>query len=53
MYITQARKRGRQPTKYVNQLRNDTGLRIAELKSMMGNRKKWMKLVNGVQVRSK
>ena len=40
-------------TTYVDQLRNDTGLRIAELKSNMGNRKEWMKLVNGVRVRSK
>ena len=33
---------------HVDQLRNDTGLSIAELKSIMGNRKEWMKLVNGV-----
>ena len=32
---------------------NDTGLRIVKLKSIMGNRKEWMKLVNGVRVRSK
>ena len=32
---------------------NDTGLSIAKLKSTMGNRKEWMKLVNGVRVRSK
>ena len=37
-------KRGRPATTYVNQLRNDTGLSIAELKSVMGNRKEWMKL---------
>ena len=42
-----ARKRGRPATTYVDQLRNDTGLSIAELKSIMGNRKEWMKLVNG------
>ena len=39
-----ARKRGRPATTYVDQLRNDTGLSIAELKSIMGNRKEWMKL---------
>ena len=43
-----ARKRGRPATTYVDQLRNDTGLSIAELKSIMGNRKELMKLVNGV-----
>ena len=48
-----ARKRGRLAKTYVDQLRNDTGLSIAELKSIMGNRKEWMKLVNGVRVRSK
>ena len=48
-----ARKRGRPATTYVNQLRNDTGLSIAELKSIMGNRKEWMKLLNRVRVRSK
>ena len=48
-----ARKRGRPARTYVNQLRNDTGLSIAELKNIMGNRKEWMKLVNGVRVRSK
>ena len=32
---------------------NDTGLSTAKLKSTMGNRKEWMKLVNGVRVRSK
>ena len=47
------RKRGRPATTYVDQLRNDTGLSIAELKSIMGNQKEWMKLVNGVRVRSK
>ena len=47
------RKRGRPATTYVDQLRNDTGLSIAELKSIMGNRKEWMKLINGVRVRSK
>ena len=44
---------GRPATTYVDQLRNDTGLSIAELKSIMENRKEWMKLVNGVRVRSK
>ena len=48
-----ARKRGRPATIYIDQLRNDTGLSIAELKSIMGNRKEWMKLVNGVRVHSK
>ena len=48
-----ARKRGRRALTYVDQLRNDTGLSIAELKSIMENRKEWMKLVNGVRVRSK
>ena len=48
-----ARKRARPATTYVEQLRNDTGLSIAELKSIMGNRKEWMKVVNGVRVRSK
>ena len=38
-----ARKRGRPATTYVDQLRNDTGLSITELKSIMGNRKEWMK----------
>ena len=33
-----ARKRGRPATTYVDQLRNDTGLSIAELKSIMENR---------------
>ena len=47
------RKRGRPATTYVDQLRNDTGLSIAELKSIMGNQKEWMKLVNGVRVGSK
>ena len=46
-----ARKRARPAATYVDQLRNDTGLGIAELKSIMGNRKEWMKLVNGVRVR--
>ena len=46
------RKRGRPTTTYVDQLRNDTGLSIAELKNM-GNRKEWMKLVNGVRASSK
>ena len=46
-----ARKRGRPA--YVDQLRNYTGLSIAELKSIMGNRKEWMKLVNRVRVPSK
>ena len=35
------------------QQQNNTGLSIAELKSIMGNRKEWMKLVNEVRVRSK
>ena len=48
-----ARKRGRPATTYVDQLRNDTGLSIAELKSILGNQKEWMKLVNGVRVGSK
>ena len=48
-----ARKRGRQALTYVDQLQNDTGLSIAELKNIMENRKEWMKLVNGVRVRSK
>ena len=48
-----ARKRGRPATTYIDQLRNDTGLSIAELKSIMGNRKEWMKLVNGVRVHLK
>ena len=43
-----ARRRGRPATTYVNQLQNDTGLSISELKSIMGNEKEWMKLVNGV-----
>ena len=47
------RKKGTPATTYVDQLRNDTGLSIAELKNIMGNRKEWMKLVNGVRVRSK
>ena len=47
------RKRGRPVLTYVDQLRNDAGLSIAELKSIMGSRKEWMKLVNGVRVRSK
>ena len=36
------------------QQQNDTGLSIAELKSIMGNRKEWMDeaTVNGVRVRS-
>ena len=48
-----ARKRGRPALTYVDQLQNDTGLSIAELKNIMENRKEWMKLVNGVRVRSK
>ena len=48
-----ARKRARPAATYVDQLRNDTGLGIAELKSIMGNRKESMKLVNEVRVRSK
>ena len=47
-----ARKRGRPAATYIDQLRNDTGLSIAELKSTMENRKEWMKLVNGVRVRT-
>ena len=45
-----ARKRGRPATTYVDQLRNGTDLSITELKSIMRNRKEWMKLVNGKQV---
>ena len=48
-----ARKRGRPALTYVDQLQNDTGLSIAELKNIMENRKEWMKLVNGVRVRWK
>ena len=48
-----ARKRGRPALTYVDQLQNDTGLSIAALKNIMENRKEWMKLVNGVRVRSK
>ena len=48
-----ATKRGRPATTYIDQLRNDTGLSIAELKSIMGNQKEWMELVNEVRVRSK
>ena len=44
---------GRPALTYVDQLQNDTGLSIAELKNIMENRKEWMKLVNGVRVRSK
>ena len=47
------RKRGRPVLTYVDQLPNDAGLSIAELKSIIGSRKEWMKLVNGVRVRSK
>ena len=47
------RKRGRPVLTYVDQLPNDAGLSIAELKSIMESRKEWMKLVNGVRVRSK
>ena len=43
-----ARKRGKPATTYVDQLLNDTSLSIAKLKSIMGNQKEWMKLVNGV-----
>ena len=35
---------------YVDQLPNDSGLSIAELKIIMGNQKEWMKLVYGVRV---
>ena len=49
----QEREEDQQQHNYVEQLRNDTGLSIAELKSIMGNRKEWMKLANGVRVRSK
>ena len=45
--------RGRPTLTYVDQLQNDTGLSIVELKNIMENRKEWMKLVNGVRVRSK
>ena len=48
-----ARKRGRPALTYEDQLQNDTGLSIAELKNIMENRKEWMKLVNGVRVRNK
>ena len=48
-----ATKRGRPATTYIDQLRNDTRLSIAELKSIMGNRKEWMEIVNEVRVRSK
>ena len=48
-----ARKRGRPALTYVDQLQNDTGLSIVELKNIMENWKEWMKLVNGVRVRSK
>ena len=49
-----ARKRGRPALTYVNQLQNDTGFRIVELKNIMENREEWMKLtVNGVRFRSK
>ena len=48
-----AQEREEDQQQHVDQLRNDTGLSIAELKSIMGNRKEWMKLVNGVRVRSK
>ena len=47
------RKRGIPALTYVDQLQNDTGLSIAELKNIMENRKEWMKLVNGVRVRLK
>ena len=48
-----AQEREEDQQQHVDQLRNDTGLSIAELKSIMGNRKEWMKLGNGVRVRSK
>ena len=48
-----ARKRASPATIHVDQLENHTSLSIAELKSIMENRKEWMKLVNGVRVRSK
>ena len=48
-----AQEREEDQQQHVYQLRNDTGLSIAELKNIMGNRKEWMKLVNGVRVRSK
>ena len=48
-----SRKRGRPASTYVDQLRNDTGLSITELKTIMENRKEWAKLVNGVRVNSK
>ena len=48
-----ARKRGRPALTYVDQLQNDTGLSIVELENIMENRKEWLKLVNGVRVRSK
>ena len=40
-----AQEREEDQQQHVDQLRNDTGLSIAELKSIMGNRKEWMKLV--------
>ena len=43
-----AQEREEDQQQHVDQLRNDTGLSIAELKNIMGNRKEWMKLVNGV-----
>ena len=48
-----AQEREEYQQQHVDQLRNDTGLSIAEVKNIMGNRKEWMKLVNGVRVRSK
>ena len=48
-----AQEREEDQQQHVDQLRNDTGLSIAEVKNIMGNRKEWMKLVNGVRVRSK
>ena len=48
-----AQEREEDQQQHVEQLRNDTGLSIAEVRSIMGNRKEWMKLGNRVRVRSK
>ena len=36
-----AQEREEDQQQHVDQLRNDTGLSIAELKNIMGNRKEW------------
>ena len=46
------RRKGNPSKTYVDQLRNDTGLTIEELKKIMGDRGEWRNLVNGVRVRS-